>query len=47
MYIHPFWCGVAATIIVETVVLMGAIIWIGVRKTKEKEAEKDGKTLGK
>ena len=28
MYIHQFWCGVAATIIVETVVLMGGAAWL-------------------
>ena len=32
MFIPEFWCGVAATLIAETLALMGAIIWIGAKK---------------
>lgn len=34
MYIHPFWCGVAATLIGETVALIVASALIS-RKTKK------------
>lgn len=36
MYIHPFWCGVAATLIAETVALIGAVVVVS-KKTERKE----------
>lgn len=34
MYIPEFWCGVAVTLLLETVILIGAIIHFG-RKSEE------------
>lgn len=34
MYMHPFWCGVAATLIVETVGLIAATVWIRMKVNK-------------
>ena len=35
MYIDPFWCGVAATIVVETAAVIAATVITG-RKSKKK-----------
>lgn len=32
MYIDPFWCGVAATLITEVVALVGYAIFLGTKK---------------
>lgn len=32
MYIEPFWCGVAATLITEVLLLVGYAIFVGARK---------------
>lgn len=34
MYIHPFWCGVAATLICETVALVVATVWVSAKAKK-------------
>ena len=38
MYLHPFWCGVAATLIVETVALIIAAVQIS---AKQKKGQRD------
>lgn len=34
MYIPEFWCGVAATVIIEVAVIIGVAIFSGLRKEK-------------
>lgn len=34
MHMHPFWCGVAATLIVETVGLIAAVVWLSAKVRK-------------
>lgn len=47
MYIPEFWCGVAAVLILETVSLIGGIIWFGVQtEKKKKEHHGDKKKAG-
>ena len=47
MYIPEFWCGVAAVLLVETVSLIGAIIWFGSRTEKmKKEHNGENKKAG-
>lgn len=40
MYIPEFWCGVALTLLLETVALIGAVIYFG----RKSEALKKGKS---
>ena len=35
MYIHPFWCGVGATILVEILVLIGIITYNTLKSNKK------------
>lgn len=41
MYIIPFLCGVAATLIVETVGLIAATVWVSVKTKELKEVSTD------
>ena len=41
MYIPEFWCGVAVTLLAETLVLIAAVIYYG-RKTEEAKKGRSG-----